>query len=135
MSSQLKKYGLVVCDCIIVDKDLKPESNSFFEQNGSGKGILKNLIRNSYMGCCMAFNQALLKKILPIPSQISMHDQWIGLVAELHSTVHFLPEKLVYHRRHTSNASTTFRKSTNSIGKKMSMRFHLLKNLIRVAHV
>ena len=134
MSPILDQYEVVVCDCNIVDRELNPGPQSFFELNKSNKGILKNLVQNSYIGCCMAFNKCLLNRILPFPKNIPMHDLWIGLIAELHYSVFFLPEKLVQYRRHPNNASTTLNKSARPISKKMSSRYHLIKNLIRTAY-
>ncbi len=134
MSPFLDQYEVVVCDCNIVDKDLKPGPQSFFELNKSNKGIFKNIVHNSYIGCCMAFNRSILNKILPFPKNIPMHDLWIGLIAELHYSVFFLPEKLVQYRRHPNTASTTLNKSSRPISKKMSSRYHLIKNLIRTAY-
>ena len=35
----------------------------------------------------MAFDRKLLKKIMPMPRFIPMHDQWIGLMAEIYGKV------------------------------------------------
>lgn len=134
MAPFLDKYAVVVCDCTIVDKDLNPGPCSFFELNKPNTGIFKNIFRNSYIGCCMAFNRALLDKVLPFPRNIPMHDLWIGLIAELHYSVFFLPEKLVLYRRHPNNASSTANKSSRSITRRMASRYHLIKNLIRATY-
>lgn len=76
---------------------------SFFEYKGCGSGVLKNIIKNSYMGCCMVIRRELLQWILPFPEKIPMHDQWIGLQSELHGKTCFLPEKLIRYRRHSGN--------------------------------
>lgn len=134
MSLHLDRFNVVICDCLIVDRHLNPEPNSFFEMNKSSQGLIKNLIRNSYMGCCMAFSRNVLDKILPFPRNIPMHDLWIGLVAELHYSVLFLPEQLVLYRRHSTNASSSPSKSSRSIKTKMTTRFHLVKNLLRMTY-
>ncbi|MEQ9413699.1 MAG: glycosyltransferase [Cyclobacteriaceae bacterium] len=134
MSMHLDRFNVVICDCIIVDRHLNPEPNSFFEVNKSSKGLIKNIIRNSYMGCCMAFNRTVLNKILPFPRDIAMHDLWIGLVAEIHYSVYFLPEQLVLYRRHSANASSSPSKSSRSIKTKVTTRLHLVKNLLRLAY-
>ncbi|MEQ8362517.1 MAG: glycosyltransferase [Cyclobacteriaceae bacterium] len=134
MSMHLDRFNVVICDCIIVDRHLNPEPNSFFEVNKSSKGLIKNIIRNSYMGCCMAFNRTVLNKILPFPRDIAMHDLWIGLVAEIHYSVYFLPEQLVLYRRHSANASSSPSKSSRSIKTKVTTRLHLVKNLLRMAY-
>lgn len=96
---------LVLHDAIITDKDLKRISPSFFELNSSRKGYFDNLIKNSYMGCCMAFRTSVKPLILPFPNRIAMHDQWIGLVAERFCDVRFLKKPLIYYRRHEDNVT------------------------------
>jgi len=123
------EYDLVVNDCKIVNHNLHVLHNSFFDFNRSGKGIFKNLIRNSYMGCCMAFKRKVLRKALPFPSRIIMHDQWLGLVAELDFNIAFIPDQLILHRRHELNASTTFYKSKYHLVDKFSHRLQLAWSL------
>lgn len=106
---ELKKpeVGLVVHDAIVMDGECKEVIlESFYSLKGSGAGVLKNIWRNTYIGCCMAFKRQLLEKALPIPSYIEMHDQWIGVLNDKfqYGTV-FLPEKLLKYRRHGNNAS------------------------------
>lgn len=97
---------LVVHDCIIVDSSLNEIEPSFFEYRGSGKGIFKNIYKNTYIGCCMAFKRELVEFILPIPNNIEMHDQWIGIITEkTKKKVNFLQEKLIKYRRHEENNS------------------------------
>lgn len=124
------EYDLVISDCTIVDDKLDPVHDSFFDYNSSGKGVIRNLFRNSYMGCCMAFKRSLLKKALPFPAGLIMHDQWLGLMAELSGRVFFNPDKLVLHRRHNQNASTTATGSNQNFSQKISNRYSLIKNLI-----
>jgi hypothetical protein len=101
---------------------------SFFKWNNSQHGLVKNLINNSFIGCCMAFHSNLLKKALPFP-KISMHDQWIGLIAQRYFKVKFIPKILVDHRRHDSNYSSTGERSKNSWNKKVTSRLQLVKAL------
>lgn len=129
MSLHLQFHDLVVCDCMLVDDMMKPVGVTFFQKNGSGKGFVKNIFRNSYMGCCIAFRRRLLERALPFPEDIPIHDFWIGLVAELYYDVHFINEVLVYHRKHTSNASTTGYKSRWSLQQKLTHRLRIIKNL------
>ena len=54
----------------------------------------------------MAFSAELKERILPIPDDIQMHDQWIGLLNDKHhGGCVFLEEKLLYYRRHEHNVS------------------------------
>jgi glycosyltransferase involved in cell wall biosynthesis len=129
MTETLRSCDLAVCDCQVVDKDLKTIYRSFFEFNRSRPGLLKNLIKSSFMGCCMAFHRRVLEKALPFPDKILVHDQWIGLIAERYFSVKFVPKIMVDHRRHHENHSTTGGPSLNSIEKKLKTRFHLAKKL------
>lgn len=95
----------VVHDALIVDQNCHSLGKTFFEYKNGGVGIRKNIIRNTYIGCCMAFNRAVLKKALPIPDSIEMHDQWIGLLNEKYGHSFFLKEPLIMYRRHGDNAS------------------------------
>ena len=65
--------------------------------------LLSNLIRNQYLGCCMALDRCILMKVLPIPQYATMHDVWIGIVAALSAGVFYYNKPLVYYRRHSSN--------------------------------
>jgi glycosyltransferase involved in cell wall biosynthesis len=79
MLGYLQQHDLVVSDCSIIDLNDNIIQDSFFKLRNSGKGILKNIKKNSYMGCCMAFNRFVLEKALPLPKKMPMHDWWIGI--------------------------------------------------------
>jgi Glycosyltransferases involved in cell wall biogenesis len=129
MIQTLKDYDLVMSDCHLVDDNLGLNNRSFYQYNRSGKGLFRNLLKNSYMGCCMAFTKALKDRALPFPDDIPMHDFWIGLIGELYFKVHFMPDILVLHRRHASNATTSGKKSKYSIDQKLVQRYKMIKNL------
>ena len=101
-----KQYDLVVVNCRVVDGDLNPMSDDFFAYQRSGAGIVKNLYRNTFLGCCMSFHRTILKDALPFPHPIPMHDMWIGLVASLSGRVLFCDEKFVLYRRHSDALSS-----------------------------
>jgi glycosyltransferase involved in cell wall biosynthesis len=122
----LEKFDLVVSDCRLIDANGAPLADSFFAQLESGPGFFKNLYKNSFLGCCMAFRQSILKKVLPFPPAIAMHDIWIGLNAELYGTTYFCPEKLVCYRRHNTSASTAGSKSTISFANQVSYRLYFM---------
>ncbi len=130
MREKLREVDLVICDCRLTDQKLETISPSFFKANHSRPGLLKNLLKSSYMGCCMAFGREVLEKALPFPESILLHDQWIGLVAERHFRIAFIPQILVDHRRHLTNYSSTGAQSKNSLKKKLGLRFHLAKKLL-----
>ena len=72
----------VVHDAQIVDEKLSSLDQTTFEWRNSGTGFWKNMKKNSYIGCCMAVRRSAMKRILPIPDDIWIHDQWIGLLSE-----------------------------------------------------
>ena len=103
---KLNNYILIQHDAIVVDENDNVLFESFAEHRKVKTGIIKNLIKNSYHGCCIAFRKELKKEILPIPDSIYLHDEWIGLVAELNGKTYFLNEKLMKYRRHSENNSS-----------------------------
>ena len=63
----------VLHDAQIVDECGNPTgAEGLFANRGSRKGILKNLVKNSYVGCCMAFRRELIPVICPIPKEMYM---------------------------------------------------------------
>jgi glycosyltransferase involved in cell wall biosynthesis len=131
MSKALVQCDLVVCDCRVVDKDLNVIHPSFFKVNRAKEGLMRNLVKNSFVGCCMAFRKEVLKKAIPFPPKIEMHDQWIGLVAQKYFQVKFMPQVLVDYRRHDQNFSSTGSKSAYSLEKKIFSRYQLAKVLLQ----
>src|SRR5690349_12934770 len=130
MKNALLHHDLVMSDCRLVDDNLQLQSESFYDLNGSGRGLFKNLLKNSYMGCCMAFTKRLKERALPFPPDIPMHDYWVGLVAEVYSfSVCFMPDVLLLHRRHDANASTSGKASRHSMNEKLAHRYRMIKNL------
>jgi len=127
----LHSYDLVVSDCIVVDENETVLDDSFFKLRGSGPGIIHNLIRNSFVGCCMAFSRRILEIALPFPKKIEMHDMWIGIIGELFGKIYFCKEKLVKYRRHDGNVSETSLRSTNSLMKKNQIRINLTYNAFK----
>lgn len=101
------KTNLVVHDAVVTDGACQEVIlESFYTLKGSGAGVLKNIWRNTYIGCCMAFKRELLEAVLPIPGYIEMHDQWIGVINDqLKCGTSFIPDKLIQYRRHGNNAS------------------------------
>lgn len=130
MTPYFKDYDMIVCDCTLVDEHRRILSGSFFEENRSGKGFLKNLASNSYMGCCMGFRRNVLRKALPFPGDTVIHDFWIGMVAEMHFKSLFLDKILVSHRIHGANATTSGVASTAPPMKRVTQRYQLVRNLI-----
>ncbi len=101
MSLLLDKYDLVVSNSVLTDERLQVINPSFFSIFNSGKGIIKNIIRNTYYGSCMAFRRNIRDIALPFPKTKEIgHDIWLGLVAEIKGSVIFYDKPLLLYRRH-----------------------------------
>lgn len=124
-------YDLIVSDCIIFESSTNEIlQDSFYSFSNSRKGIVKNIIKNSYIGCCIAFNSKIKNIAVPFPSMIPMHDSWIGINAEIHGKVNFNKAKLIKYRKHFKNASyTSSGISKFSLYKKVFYRVVLVTNL------
>ena len=122
------KVMAVVHDAQIVDEKLSSLNETTFEWRDSKAGFWKNMKKNSYIGCCMAVRRSALKRILPIPDNIWIHDQWIGLLAEQLGKVVFIEEPLIYYRRHGGNVTELTHGSIISMIKK---RYHMIMEINR----
>ena len=106
---ETSKAAVVIHDAKVfagAENDPQILMESFFAFRRAKAGVLKNIIKNSYIGCCMEFRRQLLSTILPIPEGIEMHDQWIGILGDYHAGKScFLSEPLLLYRRHEDNNS------------------------------
>ncbi|MDB5141264.1 MAG: family 2 glycosyl transferase [Mucilaginibacter sp.] len=119
----MQQYELVISDAIVIDENNEILFESYFKARRSRTGLIKNLLVNSFLGCCMSFRRDLLNRAMPFPTYIHMHDWWIGLVAELKGNIFFCDDKFLFYRRHSANASPTlihklpfFQQLTNRLG-------------------
>jgi glycosyltransferase involved in cell wall biosynthesis len=128
-SSKKTKITTIVTNGQIIDEHGRIIHESIFDNLQVNKGVLKNLYRNTYMGCCMSFTRDLLKLALPFPPNIPMHDSWLGILSELYGTVEYVPDKTILYRLHPSNRS--FRKFT--VKQQLRWRYYLAYHLFQRA--
>jgi glycosyltransferase involved in cell wall biosynthesis len=94
-------------DLCLVDEYASVIHNSFYQynrlnpNNNLDYGYL--LWRSTVYGCTVIFNKELLHLAMPLPDDISMHDQWFALIAAKYGSLFFLPESLIYYRQHCNN--------------------------------
>lgn len=131
IKESLASCDLIVSDCKIVDANLNILHESFFQLHSSKKGFWRNWIRNSYLGCCMAFRKEILKFALPFPKKIAMHDIWIGLLVNLLGKVEFINTPHVLYRRHGENASFGAEESKFSLSFKIKYRMIMLYYVLK----
>ncbi|WP_322354875.1 glycosyltransferase family 2 protein [Paratractidigestivibacter sp.] len=120
--------NVIVHDARLVNVDGVPIGPTMFELRSSKSGFIKNLFKNSFVGCCMAIDKQVLDVALPIPCNVEMHDWWIGLAAELWYKTAFIDDRLIDYRRHGQNASSL---AHHPIPKMISNRCHLAAELAK----
>ncbi|MBC7914110.1 MAG: glycosyltransferase family 2 protein [Pyrinomonadaceae bacterium] len=132
MLEALNHSDIVVSNCYMGDEQLNIIKESYFAWRDSKKGFVKNIIRNSYLGCCIAFKRKLLHRLLPFPKHIPMHDMWIGLISEIYYKPVFLQKQLMIYRRHGGNVTTMSADfiSTSTLFNKFKFRLNLLASLL-----
>ena len=105
---QEQQADLVVHDAYVVNGDLQVINPSWndFNHNNINQGIFGNILKNAYTGAFMAFKKEIVPLILPFPSSIEMHDQWIALVCMIKKKkIVFLDTPLVKYVRHGGNVT------------------------------
>jgi glycosyltransferase involved in cell wall biosynthesis len=69
-----------------------------------GHPVVSLIIKNSVTGCTVVGRTSMLKKALPLPPDIQMHDWWLGVVAASCSGIASLESATVLYRQHGGNA-------------------------------
>jgi glycosyltransferase involved in cell wall biosynthesis len=96
---------LICSDARIVDANENLVQESLFALRRAGSGFWRNIYKNGFVGCCMAFRSAAREYFMPFPVGVGMHDEWIGLCSSIAGRVHFFNKKLIDYRRHGGNAT------------------------------
>lgn len=140
MMEKLQGVDVVISDCEIVDENLKVLISSKFKAEGVYTGIMRNIIKCTYLGCTMAFRHAVLDYVLPFPKNVP-HDLWIGILAKFNGEIEVLNKPTIMYRRHMNNVSATsdiivetgalLPKNTNTLRFKLSYRLILLKEYLK----
>ncbi len=118
----------LVHDAQICSEDLQTIEPSYMKAHGSKNGLFNNLVRNSFIGCCMAVRKSVVDASLPFPYPIPMHDQFLGMQALRMGEVEFIDEVLIDYRRHEDNASSL---KPSSLGDQIKWRMQLLQGLAK----
>lgn len=120
-------YDCVICNRNHIGKDGNLIENNVVKEDFTKYPFYKVLMRNRYIGCCMAFTKRHLELCLPFPKDLPMHDWWIGLLAHKQRKVRFIERPLIAYRRHDNNVTTD--KSPYPIIKRLIFRLRLLYQL------
>jgi glycosyltransferase involved in cell wall biosynthesis len=127
----LDVYDLVICNYSIIDENNKIIKEKYLDEKNISFSIIKNIIKNNYLGCCMAFRRYILKYILPFPKYLVGHDWWIGVLISYFGDCFFINTPLHLYRRHNLNVSASTMKSNNSLFIKISYRIFFFVNVLK----
>ena len=105
LAGQTRRVYAMMTDAAIIDAAGQPTGETLFRRFRAGNGVLRNLFWNCYTGCALAFTRPLLELSLPFPPGISMHDAWLGLLADAAGTMELVAEQTLQYRRHDGSAS------------------------------
>jgi glycosyltransferase involved in cell wall biosynthesis len=121
---ELREVSLVVCDADVINAkgELRPDLGAKIYHGMRKPGVLRNLYRNGYIGCCCAFRREVLEAALPFPDRLPWHDWWVGLIADMFFSTRFIRNKMIRYRSHENNVSTTGKKSSSTLWQKVNMR-------------
>jgi glycosyltransferase involved in cell wall biosynthesis len=119
---------LVLSDAEVIDEEGRIIKSSFMAlRGGFHPGFVSTLVRNRYLGCTMAFRRSLLEFALPIPTDVPMHDMWLGALAACVGRVVYIDRPLTQYRRHGGNLSPD---RPQRIVTMLRWRWQLLKNVL-----
>jgi glycosyltransferase involved in cell wall biosynthesis len=98
---------LFYSDGLIVDKELNVTGslgNHFYKNNtkSSSERIICSLRMSNFIpGAVMAITNDLIRELLPFPKgDYLLHDGWIAVYSHLMEFSYFIPQELIYYRRH-----------------------------------
>lgn len=128
--TRLKDADLVVHNAELIDGEGVSMGKDYYSLMHKGNSFWSNFLRPRYLGCCMAFDRKVLDYAVPFPTYHRGHDYWIGCVASMMFKVEFIPDILLFYRRHGGNASPSSEKSSNTSLNKILKRLDMMSSLI-----
>lgn len=124
-----KGADLILHDASVADAELNITEPSYFAVHGSGVSFSGNLLRNTFVGCCMAFTKEIASECIPFPGDIAMHDWWIALASIRRGRkVVTLDKPLILWRRHGENVTG----SATSMKQKIRWRIDMISALKKI---
>jgi len=102
---------MVHSDLSMIDDNAKHLADSYFRFRGyclqEQKDLGHILGPSGVMGNTVMINALLCEKVLPFPSDLEVHDYWIGVITELYGKRKTLFSPLVRYRIHHKNVSNS----------------------------
>lgn len=124
---KLQTHDCVICNYNIIDENDKITQTAVIKN--FSYSTINHLIKNHFMGCCMAIKKEVLSYIFPFPKELRMFDIWIGILCCQKKNIYFINEPLHLYRQHKNNVSPATKKSTNSLFYKIQYRIQLIYQL------
>lgn len=131
MIHALENADLAVHDCTVTDEQLNPIADSYFGLVRVHQGVFLNIIRATYLGCCMAMKREVVKAALPFPQTKVGHDLWLGLVADMKFKTVLVNRSYLLYRKHSKSLTTSGQDSKYSLWFKLDYRLVIIKNVIK----
>ena len=132
MVSALQNADMAVHDCMVVSPDMKMVCPSYFDHIKIHQGVLRNSIRCTYLGCCMAMKRCVVEAALPFPKTKIGHDLWLGIVADMKFRTLLVRQPLLMYRKHPNSMTTSGFKSQYSLRFKIDYRMEILRNVLKL---
>lgn len=118
---------VAIHDAKLTDERLRVTCESTFKLRGGSTNFWKNIVRLSYIGCCMAFRANMLPVVLPLPTKKRSHDWWTGSICACYGKMAMIDKPLLLHRMHTSNSTP---KKRPPLSDQITVRATILRNVI-----
>lgn len=102
-----QKASLVFGDAQVIDAQGNIIEQSWRKLGSIQKKLsLKSLLTGftNVTGCMTLFRAELLKRLLPIPEGVPVHDQWIALCASIENGIAAIDKPVIQYRIHDQNA-------------------------------
>ncbi len=122
-----KECVVLIADGYYTDNNMKI-LDEMFKKDKTTANPLRNYVKGTYLGCQMAFDRDIVKKVFPVRINPNLsHDLWTGIFGSFYGKVMLMDDKLIMHRLHEHNYSNTSKRALPGIIKD---RFYFAKELI-----
>jgi glycosyltransferase involved in cell wall biosynthesis len=99
------KPALVFSDLCVVDQNLNKIQERMIGLHEFRQEEYKFslLVHNVIAGCTIAINKTLRDLALPFPTEITMHDHWLGVCSAFAGHISYLNQSTILYRQHENN--------------------------------
>ena len=129
---------VVAHDATVTDAHLHATAPSYYNIKGHiFRSLAGNILRFSFLGCCLAVRREVLNRALPFPPdhKLCTHDNWLYLCGAAFGRARVLNEPLILYRRHAGNTSqggqNEHKPWTFRIHYRLYLIWHLLVRLLK----